>query len=144
MYHSLSIGLLKGGHLGCFQFWVVINRAVTDICVQVLYGHKFSFLLGKHLGVILLDLMVSNAWFQSVSETEVSQSCLTLCDSRDGSLPGSAVHGIFRARILEWIAIYHQAFSQRGCTILLFSQQHVKVPVAHVLTIALCYQCFLF
>lgn len=63
MYHSLSVDLLKG-HLGCFQFWVVINRAVTDICVQVFYGHKFSFLLGKHLGVILLDHMVSNAWFQ--------------------------------------------------------------------------------
>ena len=39
------------------------------------------------------------------SESEVAQSCLTLCDPMDGSLPGSAVHGIFQARILEWTAI---------------------------------------
>ena len=39
------------------------------------------------------------------SESEVTQSCLTLCDPTDGSLPGSAVHGIFQARILEWAAI---------------------------------------
>ena len=32
------------------------------------------------------------------SEIEVAQSCLTLCDPMDGSLPGSAVHGIFQAR----------------------------------------------
>ena len=36
------------------------------------------------------------------SETEVAQSCLTLCDPMDGSLPGSAIHGIFQVRILEW------------------------------------------
>ena len=35
----------------------------------------------------------------------VAQSCPTLCDSRDCSLPGSSVRGIFQARILEWIAI---------------------------------------
>ena len=33
------------------------------------------------------------------------QSCLTLCNSMDCGLPGSSVHGIFQARILEWVAI---------------------------------------
>ena len=33
------------------------------------------------------------------------QSCLTLCDPRDGSLPGSSVHGIFQGRVMEWVAI---------------------------------------
>ena len=33
------------------------------------------------------------------------QSCLTLCNSIDCSLPGSSVHGIFQARILEWVAM---------------------------------------
>jgi len=33
------------------------------------------------------------------------QSCLTLCDPMDCSLPGSSIHGIFRARVLEWGAI---------------------------------------
>ena len=36
------------------------------------------------------------------SESEVSQSCLTLCDPMDCSLPGSSAHGIFQARVLEW------------------------------------------
>ena len=35
----------------------------------------------------------------------VAQSCLTLCDPLDCSLPGSFVHGILQARILEWVAI---------------------------------------
>ena len=39
------------------------------------------------------------------SESEVTQSCLTLSDPMDCSLPGSTVHGIFQARILEWGAI---------------------------------------
>ena len=39
------------------------------------------------------------------------QSCLTLCDPIDGSLPGSPVPGILQARILEWVAI---SFSNAG------------------------------
>ena len=35
-----------------------------------------------------------------------SQSCLTLCDPLDCSLPGSSVHGILQARILGWVAIF--------------------------------------
>ena len=35
----------------------------------------------------------------------VTQSCLTLCESMDCSLPGSSVHGILQARLLEWVAI---------------------------------------
>ena len=35
----------------------------------------------------------------------VAQSCLTLCDPMDCSLPVTSVHGIFQARILEWVAI---------------------------------------
>ena len=33
------------------------------------------------------------------------QSCLTLCDPMDGSLPGTSIHEIFQARVLEWVAI---------------------------------------
>ena len=43
------------------------------------------------------------------SESEVTQSCLTLSDPMDHSPPGSSVHGIFQARVLEWGAI---AFSK--------------------------------
>jgi len=40
-----------------------------------------------------------------VSEVEVAQSCLALFDPMDCSLPGSFVHGILQARILEWVVI---------------------------------------
>ena len=39
------------------------------------------------------------------SESEVAQSCPTLSDPMDCGLPGSSVHGIFQARLLEWGAI---------------------------------------
>ena len=40
-----------------------------------------------------------------ISESEVAQSCPSLCDPMDGSLPGFSVHSIFQARGLEWVAI---------------------------------------
>ena len=61
---------------------------------------------GKNTGVgchFLLQCM------KVKSESEVTQSCLTLCDPMDSSLPGSSVHGIFQARVLERGAI---AFSR--------------------------------
>ena len=39
------------------------------------------------------------------TESEVAQSYLALCDLVDCNLPGSSIHGIFQARILEWVAI---------------------------------------
>jgi len=62
---------------------------------------------GKNTGVgchFLLQCM------KVKSESEVAQSCTTLIDPMDCSPPGSSVHGIFQARILEWGAI---AFSER-------------------------------
>ena len=38
-------------------------------------------------------------------ESEVAQSCPTLSDPMDRSLPGSSVHGIFQARVLEWVPL---------------------------------------
>ena len=51
------------------------------------------------------------------SESEVTQSCPTLCDPIDCSLPGSFIHGIFQARVLEWGAT---AFSVRIKTVPFF------------------------
>ena len=57
---------------------------------------------GKNTGVgchFLLQCM------KVKSESEVTQSCPTLSNLMDCSLPGSSVHGIFQARVLEWGAI---------------------------------------
>ena len=57
---------------------------------------------GKNIGAgchFLLQCM------KMKSESEVPQSCLTLSDPMDRSRAGSSVHGIFQARVLEWVAI---------------------------------------
>ena len=41
----------------------------------------------------------------AAAATKSLQSCLTLYDPIDGGLPGSSIHGIFQARVLEWVAI---------------------------------------
>ena len=48
------------------------------------------------------------------SESEVAQSCLILSDPMDCSPPGSSVHGIFQARVLEWVATAFSDKNQRG------------------------------
>ena len=62
---------------------------------------------GKNTGVgchFLLQCM------KVKSESEVAQSCPTLRDPMDCSLPGSFVHGICQARVLEWVAILQLSF----------------------------------
>ena len=62
---------------------------------------------GKNTGVgchFLLQCM------EVKSESEFAQSCPTLSDPMDGSLPDSSVHGIFQARVLEWVAIAFSSF----------------------------------
>ena len=61
--------------------------------------------------------------YESESESEVAQSCLTLRDPMDCSLPGSSIRGIFQERVLEWVAI---SFS-RGS-----SQSRDQTWVSHI------------
>ena len=66
---------------------------------------------GKNTGVgchFLLQCM------KVESESEVTQSCLTLRDPMDCSLPGSSVHGICQARVLEWGAIAFSSNKSQG------------------------------
>ena len=57
------------------------------------------------------------------SESEVAQSCPTVSDPMDCSLPGSSIHGIFQARVLEWGAI---AFSKKRQGGMLNTYEQVK------------------
>ena len=62
---------------------------------------------GKNTGVgchLLLQFM------KVKSQSEVAKSCPTLSDPMDCSLPGSSIHGIFQARVLEWGAIAFSIF----------------------------------
>ena len=66
------------------------------------------------------EISYMQIWHQHVLS---AQSCLTLCDPIDCSLPGSSVHGILQARILGWVAI---PFS-RGS-----SQPRDRTPLSHI------------
>ena len=86
---------------------------------------------GKNIGVgchFLLQCM------KVKSESEVTQSCPTLRDPMDCSLPGSSIHGIFQARVLEWGAI---AFSVLHCRQILYhwgtrEVQHIHTTVCKI------------
>ena len=101
---------------------------------------------GKNTGVgchFLLQCM------KVKSESEVAQSCPALSDPMDCSLPGSSIHGIFQARVLEWGAIafcillvYLFIFGHAGSSLLcrLFSscsEQGLLFLVVHWLPIAM-------
>ena len=68
---------------------ISISFTVYLLSLSCLYGTS------HHVGIL---------WSE---ESEVTQSCLTLCDPMGCSPPGSSVHGILQARILEWVAIFY-------------------------------------
>ena len=105
-----------------------------DLKVTSSFLSALSVLLSNSFSVYLISLPFFN--FQSSSHPQtkqitllllksslpqhkvkvkvlVTQSCLTLWDPMDRSLPGSSVHGIFQARILEWVAISFSRGSSR-------------------------------
>ena len=63
------------------------------------------------------------------SESEVAQSCLTLCDPMDCGLPGSSVHGIFQARVLEWGTIAFSATQPKDTLNATFQDSHESQTV---------------
>ena len=58
-------------------------------------------------------VMKMKPMYDSESESEVTQSCSTLCNPVDYSLPVFSIHGILQARILEWVAISFSRGSSR-------------------------------
>jgi len=82
----------------------LLSRFLVDwtISVSTLFNNLF------YLSIVYLQYCAhfycTAKWF-SYTWSEVAQLCMTLCDPMDYSLPGSSVHGIFQARVLEWVAI---------------------------------------
>jgi len=63
------------------------------------------------------------------SESEVAQSCPTLSDPMDCSLPGSSTHGIFQARVLEWGAIAFSCLKEENYTLKHLYSSWKKLPL---------------
>ena len=68
---------------------------------------------GKNTGVGCHFLL---QYMKVKHESEVAQSCPSLIDPMDCSLPGSSVYGIFQARVLEWVAIAFSIYYLKSCT----------------------------
>ena len=80
----------------CLSFLLVLGLCfclLPHLCVRYLLS-EFSF----GFGALLLSVI-------TLMCALVAEYCLTLCDPMDCSPPGSSVHGILQARILEWVAI---------------------------------------
>ena len=75
-------------------------------------GQIFTYCLRSHQ--MFLKLLIYWVWnTHAHTHTHVTQSCSTLCDPMDCSPPGSSLHGILQARILEWVAIPFSRGSSR-------------------------------
>ena len=105
-----------GGNINWYRYqWRTLCCQIASVVSDSVRPHGLQptrlfcpwYSPGKNTGVgchFLLQCM------KLESESEVTQSCLTLSDPMDCSLPGSSIHGIFRATVLEWGTI---AFSRR-------------------------------
>ena len=88
-------------------------------CICVVKGdhHDSSAILKVPSGIVSLISISDLSLLLYESESEVTQSCPTLCDPMDCSLPGSSTppphHGILQARVLEWVAISFTRGSSR-------------------------------
>ena len=112
--------------------WPEFSVTATDAYLTITSFFKslikwlLSFIERTQLSIILLDSHLFiwshvykkddiESWSPGVRQVkwnEAAQSCLTLCDPMDCSLPGSSVHWIFQARVLEWVAIsFSRGFS---------------------------------
>ena len=76
------------------EYWSVLPLPSPTISLHIYNSIFITVLIFKHIYKI-----------GHFKWSEVAQTCLTLCNPMACSLPGSSVHGIFQARILEWVAI---------------------------------------
>ena len=99
-----------------FKRCLLLGRKFTTNLDRILKSRDSTLSIKVHLVKAMVFPVVMygcGSWTikQAESESEVAHSCTTLWDPMDCSLPGSSVHGIFQARILEWVAT---AFSKRS------------------------------
>ena len=119
---KISVWTCKTGILILYPWatWQIDGETVETVTDFILGGSKItadgdcSHEIKRRL--LLGRKVITN--LKSESESEVAQSCPILCDPMDCRLPGSSIHGIFQARILEWIAIsfYRRSYQPRDWT----------------------------
>ena len=100
--------------------WKTLRRSFKNLKLELPYDPAIP-LLGKHPDKTIIQKDTCTPLFIAALFTIAKtcacvlrpQLCPTLCNTIDCSPPGSTVHGIFQARILEWIAISYSRGSSR-------------------------------
>ena len=77
------------------------------------FGNEFIWLKAKRTALCTVLWLMKLCSTETLCCAQPLQSCLALCDPMDCSPPGSSVHGILQARILEWIAMPSSRGSSR-------------------------------
>ena len=110
--------------------YVTLSNHYLTSCLCVFRTHDFflsdSYVSSVHM-IFFFFFFYQTALFQqnflfpgtglmlgTCMYTKSHQSCLTVCDSMDWSPPGSSVHGILQARMLEWVAMPSRIFLTKG------------------------------
>ena len=93
------ISCIVGGFFAHWPTWEA-PRGAIDPCKKPLH-----FLTLQEFLNILSNILKMNAAAAAAAAAKSLQSCPTLCNPTDGSLPGSAVPGLLQARTLEWVVI---------------------------------------
>ena len=106
---TFNCSVIALGEVLCY--WIKSEQLHSDFTWPYLYGpaKKITVLpldfLNSPQHICLYFLFYITKLCTHFKESEVAQSCPTLWDPMDCSLPGSCVHGIFQAIVLEWVAI---------------------------------------
>ena len=85
----------------------IVHNDVEYLVMRLLFLINCMFKSSAHSNNTVVCFLFAELKVKS----EMAQSCPTLCDAMDCSLPGFSVHGIFQAEVLEWGAI---AFSEKS------------------------------
>ena len=92
-----TYGALKGPII-LLHLWAKRRGNERTMRLKLFKSEENSFISSC---IVLTSLWLTPQW----SCSEVAQSCPTLCNAMDCSLPGFSIHGVFQARVLEWVAI---------------------------------------
>ena len=105
---TAPLPLCLSGREGAQLLWVPISKEVAQSLTNLpVCFHKLILVLKipPTFGFSRVEFHLSPLLCVSMCACSVAQSCPTLCDPMDCSLPGASIHGISKARILEWVVI---------------------------------------
>ena len=144
--YFMSVSLFMYIHLfyfldSTYKWYYIVFVFLWPILLSTIFSSSIYIAANGNISFSFVAEYYSHI-YTYIKESEVAQSCLTLCDPMDCSLPGSSVHGIFQAIVLEWIAISFSRgiFPTQGwnpglphCRQTLYCLSHQESPI-HIYT----------